>query len=326
MKRKSLVIDAHHHWMPDEQYRRPELYIRQDEEVVHESDRFRVRRAGVQLFAPPRITARMDEQLKLMSRCGVDMAVLHAGVWFDWVDMKAARQINDGLAELKRQHPDRVIPLAHVPPLESEAQRELKRTIVDLGFKGVAMNTHISGMLLDHERLYPFYKAVCDLDVPIVVHPAAELPLAHPHGMEQYNLTRNLGRAMDTTINIARLMLSGTMERYPKLRFVFSHMGGAFFALKNRLNPSFWDKRSKGFFDKFKKRIFIDTAPPFWSAEEIRFAIQMMGESQVLMGSDFPTIGLLKNAVGIIQKARITSQVKKKVLGENARKLFRQDG
>jgi len=45
----------------------------------------------------------------------------------------------------------------------------------------------------------------------------------------------------------------------------------------------------------------------------------------VLMGSDFPTIGQLKDAVAIVRKAKTTAQVKKKVLGENARRLFRQD-
>jgi uncharacterized protein len=324
MKQKGLVIDAHHHWMPEEHYRRPELHVRQDEEVVHEADRFRIRRAGVQLFSPPRMTCRIEEQLKVMDRAGVDQAALHVGVWLDWVDLKAARLINDRLAELNTQFPGRIIPLAHVPPLEPEGPRELKRAIVDLGFCGVAMNTHVDGMLMDNEQFYPFYKAVSDLDVPIVVHPASELPLAHPHGMEQFNLTRNLGRAFDTTINMTRLMLGGTMDRFPKLRFVFSHMGGSFFALKNRLNPAYWDKRAKGFFDKYKRRVFIDTAPPFWSPEEIRFAIHMMGENQVLLGSDFPTIGLLKNSVTIVQKAKATADVKKKVLGENARKLFRR--
>lgn len=321
--KKNLVIDVHHHWMPEEHYRRPELYVRQDEEVVHEPDRFRIRRAGVQLFSPPRMTARIEEQIKAMDRAGVDQAALHVGVWLDWVDLKAARLINDRMAEITAQYPNRLIPLAHVPPLETEGQRELRRAVLDLGFKGVGMNTHIGGILLDNERLHPFYKTVSDLDIPIFVHPAAELPLAHPHGMEQFNLTRNLGRAFDTTINIARLMLSGTLDRFPSLRFVFSHMGGAFFALKNRLNPAFWDKRPRGFFDKYKKNIFVDTAPPFWSPEEIRFAIHTMGESQVLMGSDFPTVGSLKDAVTIIQKAKTTGQIKKKVLGENARRLFR---
>ncbi|HWX76240.1 MAG TPA: hypothetical protein VNY32_02120 [Candidatus Acidoferrales bacterium] len=63
MPGKNLVIDVHHHWMPDEHYRRPELHIQPDEEVVHEPDRFRIRQAGVELFSPPRMTARMDEQL-----------------------------------------------------------------------------------------------------------------------------------------------------------------------------------------------------------------------------------------------------------------------
>ncbi|MBI2357528.1 MAG: amidohydrolase family protein [Deltaproteobacteria bacterium] len=321
--KKGLVIDAHHHWMPEEHYRRPELYVRADEEVIHEADRFRIRREGVQLFSPPKMTARIDEQIKAMDRAGVDRAVLHVGVWLDWADLRAARTINDRMAEVTAQYPDRIIPLAHVPPLDPEGQRELRRAVVDLGFKGAAVNTHINGILLDDERFFPFYKAVSDLEIPIVVHPASELPLAHPHGMEQFNLTRNLGRAFDTTINIARLMLSGTLDRFPKLRFVFAHMGGAFFALKNRLNPSFWDRRTKGFFDKYRRRIFVDTAPPFWSPEEIRFAVHMMGEGQVLMGSDFPTIGLLANSVRIIQKAKTTPQIKKKVLGENARRLFR---
>lgn len=321
--KKTVVIDAHHHWMPEEHYRRPELYVRPDEEVVHESDRFRVRRAGVQLFSPPKMTARIEEQIKAMDRAGVDCAVLHVGVWLDWVDLRAARTINDKLAEVTAQYPGRIIPLAHVPPLDPEGHRELRRTAVELGFKGVAVNTHIGGILLDDERMFPFYKAVSDLNLPIVVHPAAELPLAHPHGMEQFNLTRNLGRAMDTTINIARLMLGGTLDRFPNLRFVFSHMGGAFFALKNRLNPSFWDRRAKGFFNKYKRRIFIDTAPPFWSPEEIRFAVHMMGEGQVLLGSDFPTIPLLANSVRIVQRAKTTAAIKKKLLGDNARRLFR---
>ena len=42
MPGKNLVIDVHHHWMPDEYYRRPKLHIHPDEEP----DRFRIRRAG----------------------------------------------------------------------------------------------------------------------------------------------------------------------------------------------------------------------------------------------------------------------------------------
>ena len=155
--KKPLVIDVHHHWMPEEHYRRPELYVRPEEEVVHEPDRFRIQRAGVQLFSPPKMTARIEEQIKAMDRAGVNQAVLHVGVWLDWVDLKGGRLINDRMAEVSAQYPDRIIPLAHVPPLDPEGHKELKRAVVELGFKGVAINTHINGILLDDERFFPFY-------------------------------------------------------------------------------------------------------------------------------------------------------------------------
>ncbi len=87
MSKKNLVIDAHHHWMPEEHYRNPEPFTRPDENVVRERDRFRIRRGGVQLFSPPIMTANIGEQIKAMNRAGVDQAVLHVGCWLDWIDI-----------------------------------------------------------------------------------------------------------------------------------------------------------------------------------------------------------------------------------------------
>ena len=322
--KKNLIIDAHHHWMPEEHYFNPKPLIRPGEKIVRQEDRMAIRRGKVQLFGPPLMTADMAAQIKAMDSIGIDKAVLHIGCWVDWIDVPAAIFINDEMAKLVEAFPDRIIPLAHVPALEAAGRRELKRAIVKLGFRGVGINTHINGALLDDKRYYPFYRVVSDLDIPILVHPSSELPLAHPHGMEDFNLTRNLGRAMDNTINIIRLMMSGTLERFPKLRFVFTHLGGAYFALKNRLNPSFWDKREQGYFDKFRHRIFIDTAPPFWSSTEIRFAMDMVGESQVLMGSDFPTIGNLGDAVKIVKNVKASRAVKQNLLGGNVARLLNE--
>jgi len=308
--------------MPEEHYLNPKPLMHPGEKVVREKDRMAIKRGKVQLFGPPRMTADMGAQIEEMDRIGIDKAVLHVGCWVDWIDVPAAIFINDKMAELTEAFPDRIIPLAHVPALEADGRRELKRAVVKLGFKGVGINTHIRGVLLDNKSYYPFYRVVSDLDIPIFVHPSSELPLAHPHGMEEFNLTRNLGRAMDNTINIIRLMMSGTLERFPKLRFVFTHLGGAYFALKNRLNPSFWDKREQGYFDRFRHRIFIDTAPPFWSSTEIRFAMDMVGESQVLMGSDFPTISNLGDAVKIVKNVKATHAAKQKLLGGNVARVL----
>jgi hypothetical protein len=53
MRTSNVMVDVHHHWIPEEHFRRPELHIRPDEEVIHAPDRFRIQRGGVQLFSPP---------------------------------------------------------------------------------------------------------------------------------------------------------------------------------------------------------------------------------------------------------------------------------
>jgi len=323
---KTLIIDAHHHWMPEEHYRNPEPLIRAGETVVRQPDRLAIRREGVQLFGPPAMTADMAAQIDEMDRVGVDRAVLHVGCWVDWIDVPAARFINDEMARLTERFPGRIIPLAHVPALEAGGRRELKRAVQKLGFRGVGINTHIRGALLDDKRYHPFYRLVSDLDIPIFVHPSSELPLAHPHGMEQFNLTRNLGRAASNATNVVRRVLSGTLEKFPGPRFVCTHLGGACFARRNRLNSSFCDKREQCYFYKFRDGIFIDTAPPFWRPLEIRFAMDMVGEDQVLMGSDFPTIDRLGDAVAIVKAVKAGAAVKNKLLGGNVARLFPENG
>jgi len=60
---KTLIIDAHHHWMPEEHYGNPDPLIRAGETVVRRPDRLAIRREGVQLFGPPAMTADMAAQI-----------------------------------------------------------------------------------------------------------------------------------------------------------------------------------------------------------------------------------------------------------------------
>lgn len=73
------VIDAHHHWMPEEHYRNPDPLVRAGETVVRKKDRFAIRKGGVQLFGPPAMTADMAAQVAEMDRVGVHQSVLHVG-------------------------------------------------------------------------------------------------------------------------------------------------------------------------------------------------------------------------------------------------------
>jgi predicted TIM-barrel fold metal-dependent hydrolase len=50
----------------------------------------------------------------------------------------------------------------------------------------------------------------------------------------------------------------------------------------------------------------------------------MMGENQVVLGSDFPTVPQLNDAVKLVREAKLTARSKAKLLGQNALRLFGQ--
>jgi hypothetical protein len=51
-----------------------------------------------------------------MDAAGVDVAVLSASYFPIWMTLRAARLLNDASADLQHAHPDRFVPMAHVPP------------------------------------------------------------------------------------------------------------------------------------------------------------------------------------------------------------------
>lgn len=323
-----MIIDVHHHWMPGELYYNVEKYLRPGQEVVQEGQRYHVVKGGVTLFSRnPKYTL-VEEQLVDMDAAGIDMAVLHLSTWQAWTTVRTSPFINDGMAELVGRYPRRFIGLAHVPPDKKAGLKELERAVRGLGLKGVGITTHLWGKPLDHPSFWPFYEKVAELNVPIVVHPAPGP--AEDRFLRDYRLTRTLGRAIDLLTATVRLLHSGLLQRFPNLRFIVAHLGGAIFALRHRVHPrhQFSFDRPPEEVDRFDDglgRIYVDTAPPYWTSAEVRFATEMLGPEQVLFGSDYPVnVGGQDN----LSRARAIVEglpdgaIKARVLGENAARLF----
>ncbi len=323
-----MIIDVHHHWMPGDQYYNIEKYLRQGQQVVREGDRYHVVCGNTTLFSRNPTYTLIEDQIKDMDRAGIDMAVLHLSVWQAWTTMRTSPYINDGMAELVSRYPKRFIGLAHVPGDKKSGVKELERAITELGLKGVGITTHHWGKPLDHPDFWPLYEKIAELNVPVVVHPAPT-----PVGdtlFRDYKLTRSLGRAVDLMTASTRLLYSGLLQRFPNLRFVVGHLGGALFALNNRVHPRHdfsFDRRQEVVdrFDEGLSQIFVDTAPPFWGCAEIRFATETLGAGQVLFGSDYPVNvrgqDNLSCARAIVEGLS-DEAVKAKVLGDNAARLF----
>jgi aminocarboxymuconate-semialdehyde decarboxylase len=121
----------------------------------------------------------VDVRLREMDENHIAMQVLSTiPVLFNYASEKVeevlqlSRELNDHIASICRQHPNRFVGLGTVPMQEpTVAIEELRRCVVEIGLKGVQINTHVNQWCLDHEKLHPFWEAVQELDACVFIHP-----------------------------------------------------------------------------------------------------------------------------------------------------------
>ena len=326
---EDLLIDVHHHWMPEAHYHGAERWLRAGEELRRSDRGFEIYRdGGCVLPTLTELMYRADAQLEMMDAVGVQTAVLHAANWIEWLTMENCRSFNDGVAEVVRRYPGRFVGLAHVPPLGAGGLDEMARCVQELGFRGVAVGCHLvpDGITLDAPELGPFWQRVEALDVPVVVHPT--LPV-EAHMLADYGMITSIGRMYSVTVAVMRLLLSGLLDEHPRLRFVLPHLGGCFFALRERLvdrhlifgQPDAEEKRGR--VERAMERLYFDTAPSMWSAESLRHAVAQLGAERVVFGSDYPIHErFLDWGVSAFRAAGFDAAVRRQVGHDNAARLF----
>jgi 5-carboxyvanillate decarboxylase len=108
-----------------------------------------------------------------------------------------------------------------------QAVQEMERAITTLKFSGFMVNSHTNNEYLDQPRCWPILEAAEALDAPLYIHPRAPSDgMAGP--FRDYRLEGAAwGYGVETGTHAVRLMLSGVLDRFPKLRVVIGHMGEA---------------------------------------------------------------------------------------------------
>ncbi len=318
-----IVIDGHHHWMPRAHIEGIGRHLGPGETVSSEGGIVRVRRDGTELFTINEAKySSVEEQLRDMDAAGIDMAVLSTGLWQWWNNIDLAPAINDGLAEIQEKYPDRLIGLAHVPPLDPAAPAELERAVKRLGLRGLCLSTHCQGKYIDDPAYLPLYRKASELGVPIFVH-ASPTPLEYS-SFRVYDAARLLGRVFDQTIAATRLAYSDVLDQLPALNFVIGHLGGALFVLKERLTGAAGAARTpKADFPARFGRIYADSAPPYYSPIQMQCAVETLGASQVVFGSDYPVQNHFMVADrSIMDAVRMEDRQRQQVMGGNVARLL----
>src|SRR5687767_8488396 len=162
-------------------------------------------------------------------RVGVDVSAF-GNNWIRTPDgmpaLEVMRRYNDFAAEVTARHEGRLLGLASVVPFGGDPYlQELERAIQELGLRGIMINSSVAGEYLDSPNAEPFFELVTQLDVPIFMHPP-RVTIGNEK-MEIFRLPELVGRPFDSTLSLARFILMGGFERFPNLKLVGAHMGGA---------------------------------------------------------------------------------------------------
>ena len=272
----------------------------------------------------------LDDRLKAMARCGVDMQVITLttpGV--DWEEpslgIKLARLTNDAYGDIMERHPGKFVALAALPMQDPpSAVEELERAVKDRGLRGAMIFSNAAGSPIDGERFMQVYETAVKLDVPIFVHPTSPLNTV---GMEDYRLVPIMGFGVDTSLAVLRLVFSGVLERLPGLKLVATHTGGVFPYLRGRIEAAYTaypetKVRISRPPAEYFKRIWLDTV--CYDSDVLRSSLAFWGPEKMLMGSDYPhQIGDLDRCVQRVKALHIDVDGEAGILGGNAARLLK---
>jgi len=235
-----------------------------------------------------------------------------------------ARLINDELAGIVQERPDRFTALGNLPLNDPEASAlEFERLTGELGLKGAMLFGNVNGIPLSDESLWPIYERADAIGAVLYIHPT------HPVGveaMEDYWLMPLVGFTFDTTLAAAGLVFSGVVERFPSIRWVLAHLGGAIPYLAERLDRGFHAFEEcrmhiQRLPSEYLKDFYYDTVN--FDPAALRLAIEFAGVDHLLAGSDYPhQIGSLSSMVESIQALEIPDEDKTAILGGNTARLL----
>lgn len=267
-----------------------------------------------------------SERLADMDRLGIERQVLSPmpellSYWMSAADGTAiCRFLNETIAAMVASAPGRFDGLAAVPLQDVEAGiRELEHAVRELGLAGVELGSNINGKPIGHADFAPFFEAAARLGAAVFVHPL------RPVGMDRLVGPAPLEQVVafpgEIGLAAASMITGGTMARLRDLRIAFSHGAGSLQIVVARLQHA-WSGSAP--LQKAMSLSPIETArlmyydDLFYDNGAIQRLIEVVGETQVMVGSDYPFAIADQDPAGRVETLAVSDSVREKVLRENA--------
>ncbi|HXI34362.1 MAG TPA: amidohydrolase family protein [Gemmatimonadales bacterium] len=238
--------------------------------------------------------------------------------------VQLARLVNDALARVAHERAGRFTALATLPLNDPAGSViELERVMTQLGFKGAMLFSNVNGVALADARYEPLWQRADALGAVLYIHPTNPVGV---EAMTDFWLMPLVGFPWDTTLAAAKLVFSGVVERFPKIRWVLGHLGGAIPYIAERLDRGYeafpeCREHIRKAPSAYLKEFYYDTVN--FDPAALRLAVEFAGPRRVLAGSDYPhRIGSLRAMLDSLRRLDISDEERAMILGGNATRLL----
>ena len=236
-----------------------------------------------------------EERIEEYGRAGVQVQVVSTiPVMFSyWAKPEHAadlsRFLNDHISELVQSHPKHYVGLATVPMQDPELAIQLLEEAASQGLSGVQIGSNINGLNLGDSRFFPFYEACERLSMSLFIHP---WDMMGKSDMERYWLPWLVGMPAETSRAACSMIFAGVLDKFPKLRVMFSHAGGSFLPTLGRIKhghacrPDLVAVDNPSPPDSYLGKFWVDSITH--DERLLQFILELQGADRICMGTDYP--------------------------------------
>jgi len=309
-------VDMHSHWSPDAYNKAFAVKVGKPPDEVNNA-----------------LYVDREKRTQWMQQNGIQVHLLTMSGRMPWWQVspqdgaELARIINDEAIAWHTADPTRFFGAAELPVRDPQmALRELDRVAGKPGIRAVHVPNSLEGLdYLFEPAFEPVLARIEALGYPLTFHPLDGEPNMYG-GKDRlggkWGLSNPVGFPAEHSTTAAKFIVSGTLDKFPRLEVVLPHAGGSFPFIAGRLDRSFKNRRPPlpHTMREYVRRFHYDSLA-FWP-EALQYVIDVVGSDRVVLGTDIYYPMDEEHPVEFVDGLKLPAADRDRIVGGNAARLL----